>query len=268
MIVAISAERYLAVCYPLKARWMIQPKRTITVDIIIFILSFILNIPAFLKYSVLDVKCPSGHYVYMLRITPLYAASHVNHGYKITFSLLGVFIPLILLTVCNVRLMVEVCRSRRRFQTDKHKTTSTKATLILILIIVFYLALVCPSMMLTFFSNKVSNSDMAFFYKYRTATVVTNVTQGLNFSINFILYCVVSKPFRDNLKRMCRHENGPSSIMDSTVNRYQLVSQNTGHTRATSHSPHGSRRNQIEIENEHAADNADIVYENKVISEL
>lgn len=238
LIVAISAERYVAVCYPLHARWFIQLKRTIAVDVIIYMLSVLINIPSFLKYQVVRFGCPDGTTSILVTMTSFYLKTSVNEGYRIAYTVMGAFVPLAFLTLCNIRLMVEVYRSRRRYRTERHKYATSKATLILMAIILMYLLLVCPSMLLTFFSDVLSYRSQAFFYRYRTAVVLTNVTQGINFAVNFILYCAVSKPFRDNVKRqLCRSSaaNNLSNASETNNPRgYQLVGTHaeTGFTRA------------------------------------
>ncbi len=51
--VGLLCCRYLAVCYPLHVRWLVRVKRTILIDVSIYLFSFVFNTPEFLKYKLL-----------------------------------------------------------------------------------------------------------------------------------------------------------------------------------------------------------------------
>ena len=73
-------------------------------------------------------------------------------------------------------------------------------------------------------------------FRYQIALSVTNVTQGINFAVNFILYCAVSKPFRDNLRGqiLCRQNSGGNtSMVRAESMRYNLVEVQADPTRTT-----------------------------------
>ena len=221
LVVAISIERYIAVVYPFQARWFIQLKRTVMIDVMIYIFSILFNLPGFMKYRIEYISCPDNQTVLTPRFTWLYQQRRFRESYQIFWSVLGAFIPLVILTLCNIRLLVEVYRSRARYATDRHRYTTSKVTIILIAIILMYLMLVCPSMLIGFFVTILPTHRA--YWQYQMAVVLTNVTQGFNFAMNFILYCAVSKPFRDNLcLNLCRKDNG-KSMPNSVDNHYQLV---------------------------------------------
>jgi len=228
LIVAISVERYIACCYPFHARWFIELPRTIAVDVSIYVLSVLINIPGFLKYRFISM--PGGctedsDPILIKQFRPFYDSSF-REGYMIAWSVLGAFIPLVFLTLCNIRLLIEVYRSRARYATEQHKYTTSKVTIILISIILMYLLLVCPSMLLQFFKNMITESSQKYYNRYRTAEVITNVSQAFNFAVNFVLYCAVSKQFRDNVKgHLCCLKDTSKTTQSETNNRYQLVGQ-------------------------------------------
>lgn len=222
LIVAISIERYIAVVYPFQARWFIQLKRTIIIDVMIYVFSIVFNLPDFMKYNIQYMKCPNNRTILVPHMSWLYKQHRFREAYKIAWSVVGAFIPLVVLTLCNIRLLVEVYRSRARYATDRHRYTTSKVTIILIAIILMYLLLVCPSMLLGFFTSLLPTPGA--YFSYQIAVAVFNVTQGINFAMNFILYCAVSKPFRDNLcVNLCRQDTSNTLLPNSVDNRYQLV---------------------------------------------
>lgn len=238
LVVVISIERYVAVVYPLRARWMVRVKRTIIIDTMVYVISGLFNIPGFLKYQVVKLHspCANGTVTYALQLTYIYASSSfIKRFYQILWTVFGTFLPLAILTICNIRLLVEVYKSRQRYSADQRRYSTSKITFILIAVILLYLVLVCPSMLLAFFSSIVDGNDSAYLYRYRIAVKITNVAQALNFATNFLLYCVISKPFRENLRNQLSNCGG--SRTNSTINnsiatsqRYYVVDCNNGMT--------------------------------------
>lgn len=132
---------------------------------------------------------------------------------------------------------MQVSRSKARYSAERAKYTTSRITVILIAIIVLHVVLVCPSLSVSFLVETIANKhDMAQYFRYLTAMVITNVMQTLNFAINFILYCIISKTFRENLKgRTCNIGTRIHSTLKTTPrsssgggdpdakHRYQLV---------------------------------------------
>ena len=68
-----------------------------------------------------------------------------KEAYRVLWALLGAFIPIVVLSFCNIRLILEVSRSKARYSADRGKYTTSRITIILITIIVLHVVLVCPS---------------------------------------------------------------------------------------------------------------------------
>ena len=156
--------------------------------------------------------------------------------YRVSWAILGAFIPIIILSICNTRLIIEVGRSKARYSAHRGKYTTSRITIILITIIILHVALVCPSIIVSFLVETISNKqDLPQFYQYLTAMVITNVMQTLNFAINFILYCIISKTFRENLKgstcNLARthstQKTTPRTSSEEAKHRYQMVAMTT-----------------------------------------
>ena len=183
-----------------------------------------------------------------------YYEHNFKYAYRVTWAVLGAFIPVIILTFCNIRLIVEVSRSKARYSADRGKYTASRITIILITIIVLHVLLVFPSLFLAFlidfYANRVNKVG---FLRFTTALVITNVMQTINFAINFIMYCVISKTFRENVKgRTCNlarihstlKTNTPRTSSEETKHRYKLVDMPTNdQTMSTRATPPSSKGN-------------------------
>ncbi|GAB1597437.1 pyrokinin-1 receptor-like [Argonauta hians] len=97
-----------------------------------------------------------------------------------------------------------VTHRRRHTETALNSVTAT-----LVSIVVMFLVLVSPSEILKF-SFYLSHVDSAVTNIIRD---ITNFMQALNFSANFILYCVMNKYFRETLVAMfCFYTDGHGSL--------------------------------------------------------
>ncbi len=169
-------------------------------------------------------------------IKHFYTKQSFKKTYRICWAIIGAFLPLLILTICNVRLILEVSRSKARNATDQAKYATSRITIILITVIVLHVVLVCPSIILSFLLEIfVSHHNVKQYYHYLIAIVIANVAQAVNFAVNFILYCIISKTFRDNLKGRCgalariasTPRTTPRTSSGELNHRYQLVDINS-----------------------------------------
>jgi len=153
--------------------------------------------------------------------------------HKVVWFALGTFLPLLLIIYSNVRLVREICRMRTKSSAagggpvassssrsaskaslglDRDKSSTVTLTLTLIAIGVCFLVLVCPSMAIQFwrFASYSSyggdkgppSSSSSAGRAEAIAILVTNLSQAVKFSSNFLLYCVVSRSFRRTFRKL------------------------------------------------------------------
>lgn len=226
LVVAVAMERYIAVIFPFQARWLIKVSRTVIMDIAIYALALVISIPGFTKYYIEAVYCDNGTVRHFVLFNPQF--SRIQHGYLITWAIFGTFLPIAMLIIFNIRLVTKIYKSRARCSnsSDVLQYSASKITTILIAIVVLHVVLVSPSMILSFLrilpAAMSESGGHQIYYRTSAATVVANVAQAINYAVNFLLYCALSRPFRDHLTlHTCKRS--PSRASTDTIHRYQLV---------------------------------------------
>lgn len=203
IIVLISLERFVAVSYAIKARWMIRVRVTIIIHITVFLASVLICLPLLLRNRIKSVPCQDNFVcLYAETWLPL-ANHHMRVAYKIVWATLGTFIPLFLLVVSSVRLLVDLYRSKAFGFADPDRYCTPQITTMIAAILLSFIALVCPSMVVECvgwlaMSQRDGRHSREGDYNFWMALHVANLLQAIKFASNFLLYCVVSREFRKN----------------------------------------------------------------------
>ncbi|ELT96131.1 hypothetical protein CAPTEDRAFT_208773 [Capitella teleta] len=208
LTVTMSSERYLAIRHPLKSRNIITLERSKFVIVLVYILSAIFNIPVFWRYAITELHCDSE---LKYQIMPQVINENFDHAYRAMWAALGNFIPLVILLFCNIGLMREIHKSyamRKQMNgnagihanhaSDKE---ANRITITLVAIVVMFFMLVAPSEVMKQVAYLVGG-DLSKNYTYLIIEVIYNLLQTINFSANFILYCIINPSFRKTMKEM------------------------------------------------------------------
>lgn len=234
LIVLVSAERYLVVCHPFRSASMIHIRRTAVAYVTVFVVSLLVNLPLFLKFSIHRVPCNVGCACYYPQPSFFFASHLFVQAHKIVWFTIGTFLPLLLILTCNGFLVRELLRSRKAAAKEKRPPDPTsdesltlRLTVTLTAIVVCFFVFVCPSIVLQFirfhdyydiisgvssrFTSETGYTQICF----QMAMSITNLTQALKFSSNFLLYCAINKTFRRTLSGLlrcncCRKEQTPT----------------------------------------------------------
>ena len=178
VITVLSIERWAAATYPFLARRFVDVRRSVLINVGIYVISIIFNIPNFLQESIVTVECAPSCWCYARTNGILRQNKHLNEAYEVIWAIVGTFIPIALLVFCNIRFLMEIHRSRAQFKVDNKKAsrrsnastgskaTLTRITVILVAIIGMFLLLVCPSSVLGFLLSRVNIGDHTYHVRW------------------------------------------------------------------------------------------------------
>ena len=127
--------------------------------------------------------------------------------FQTTFSYLwtifGYVIPVSVLAFCNthlIRALRESYRMRRVYRVHSQAPQpGSRITPTLVAIVVMFIVLVSPSEIIQFLFYVVEDTAVE---HLNFATVITNLLHTMNFSLNFVLYCIVNVHFRNTIKEI------------------------------------------------------------------
>lgn len=201
LTVTMATERYFAICHPLNQTLLMTLKRTKLIIVIVYMLSVLFNVPVLWRNQVDQRVINNSTVVYTLEIIPLGQDKIADTTYRLVWAILGNFLPLILLVgfnICICRKIHQSYQYRKKFHFDPSSSQDTNVTLTttLIVIVVMFLILVAPSEIVLHIASMLHSDN------YRSIEAIMNFMQSVNFSVNFILYCIISSYFRKTLRHI------------------------------------------------------------------
>ena len=205
LTVTMATSRYLAICHPFRARYIVGLTGTRVSIAVVFLLCLLANIPRFFEYYIDYIKCHDGSYRLMRNHGFTKVNERVYFIYMWVYFSIGIVIPLTVLAFCNiclVRALRESSRLRRRYRVPAaHVDSNYRITSILVTIVVMYIVLVSPAEIIRFVDQQYEGEkDQNTFSAKSIIHEATNVLQTINFACNFALYFALNIHFRKALK--------------------------------------------------------------------
>ena len=203
LTVAVAVVRYASVLYPFRARAYIGRTFTNVILVSTFCLAAVCNIPKFFDFHITSISDGNGTEVYTIKNDP-----KEYKEYNTIYFCIAIVIPLIVLTFCNIGLLVHLKNQRKsgialsRHQNGNGKQKHAYITNIILVAIAFeYMFFVIPSETVRFSEGMRGNTRHDRSYRILMATF--NTLQVFNFASNFILYCVLNSRFRRTMTQQC-----------------------------------------------------------------
>ncbi len=233
LTVTIATSRYLAIVHPLQAREIIGMTFAKGSIALVFIVCILFNLPRFWSQSIETMQCAEGYSVYFTKEGFMKENKTFETIYMWIYFLCGILAPLLWLTYCNIyliRALKQSARMRAQYQPNNSSVSESthRITLTLIVIVVMYIILVSPAELVNFLKDMVI-ADSQITPSYNVAVAILNTFQAINFSFNFILYCVINVHFRKTVTSIfcyCRQQK-KDKITTTTSGWYESVSATT-----------------------------------------
>lgn len=209
LLVAVTVERYVAVCHPLKAHSICRKRRATYVIISLLLILLVLNLHFLWTVEVsADSQCDNApNYVTLIeQIWPWVDAW--------VYSLL----PSLALLIFNILIVRSVIKARKlqtdmtsyKYYADNRRPGgvaegSTRMTFMLLSISFAFLICTFP-MNVTIIANHFykHNTNMEVRYKFQLIRSVTELLMYMNHCMNFYLYCATGLKFRQQLFKLFR----------------------------------------------------------------
>ena len=237
LTLTLAVWRYLSVAHPLRSRAWCTLNRAMVAIVVAYVGSPILCIPTYLtstirdKYVVVENQLNSSANetvkVYFVDHSEL--AKNNQSLVQLNFWIYGVIVkitPCVALTILSYCLVSALIQARKRRDqlksnrsaksasvgsastssaADGEGRTTDRTTVMLLAILILFLITEIPQGILVLLSSGILDDDNAFFRNCYTAfNEVMDILALINGAINFILYCAMSRQFRQTFIRLFR----------------------------------------------------------------
>ena len=195
LTVVIAMNRFMAVCMPYKAPHLCNMINVYKEVIFVTAFSILYNMPRFFELTIHTVANQTKYNRTELGTNEYYTTVYVDALYYLfTFVL-----PLLILTFVNTRVTIayQALRQRRRRMTSRRSENENNITLVMIIIVLIFMLCQAPARIAQLvWKYKYKNCHQYQFYVIH----ISNTLEALNSSINFVVYVVFRKRFRDILR--------------------------------------------------------------------
>ena len=219
VVVFVSLERYIAVVHPFRVKSICTVFRVKIIVLFTALFLMSMQIPAFFELDV--IQCIGSKSELMkickYRHTDLFNSFTYQLLYRLTYrAMFRLILPVAIMTYSSMSLM-KALNQRKRFlqRTSGYTSRSWKSTGSknenTIMVVGVVIVLITSQLPLLVYITIDSTSIIApTFYKNYHLFIFQNIAFDtvsimtvLNSSVNFIIYVMTSKRFRDELQRMC-----------------------------------------------------------------
>ena len=208
LVVAMTLDKYIAIRWPHRAAPYSTPRRSKMITVGLYVSACIYNIPHFFLSTVIGGQC------FNLGISSL-----ITKVYSWLSFVLNAIIPFTMLIHMNYVIVKSIRKSRDMFAADNKtieggrgqeldvrqrtmKSAEKQVTIMLVLVTTLFLLLLCPTYCRFIFLVFVKLDTPVEYAKAILFFHVTSLLYISNSGINFFLYCISGKKFRNDLKQL------------------------------------------------------------------
>ena len=214
-IASLALERYLCVCHPMSARKYRTRKATVIILVCILICCILKNIHFFFTSDFLHNKV-SNHIVCVTGYFHSGSRDVVLDVFEMMFNSLSPFVFILifnLLIICRLQHQKHYRRSLRCESSDssgrEHRCADSSVrdhsdgiTVMLVVVTFTFIFLTSPIFVLRAVTAYDTASPPHEKARYILLESIFGILYDINFAVNFYLYCLTGRSFRNDLKQL------------------------------------------------------------------
>ena len=228
LVLSMTLDKYVAIKWPHRAATYSTPRRAKFIIVTIFGLILVYNLPHFFITNLIKGKC----YGYSVKSTFTKVFSWFN-------IVLNVAIPFTILIHMNFVIVKTVRSSRKMFRGNvgdvgtgtrqkTMKSAENQLTTMLLLVTTLFLILLLPTYIRFIYAAFVTSDTPSKFASSMLISAMSYKLYVTNSGINFFLYCISGRKFRNDLVEIvCCNKKSRSSSMESRISTITSRSTDT-----------------------------------------
>ncbi|KAL3884528.1 hypothetical protein ACJMK2_024662 [Sinanodonta woodiana] len=246
LTVGLAAQRYVYICHSIQARTWCTIPNVIRATLIVYVVAILSQVSRFVDFSfepipVTSKMHPNISYVGCVEMLKPWFSDNMDLYLNIYYWFRVIFIhlvPCISLVVLN-GLLISAMRNAqlRRMQLLKQnkKSESKKlkdsncTTLMLVAVVGLFLLVEFPLGIIMTIYIADNTFQLALFIPetYSVMTLISNFFILVSYPLNFVVYCAMSRQFRETFKRLF---TGGQSLEERDCSQYMTVPTENGRT--------------------------------------
>ena len=225
LIIAVTVERWLAVCLPLRATRFCTREKAVRVVIALFVILLLINCHFFWTVHIVHIPhgedfiphCEAADQFRTLidGVWPWMDAFIYSFLPFVTILLLNTLIIRKVLRAKHNRRVLQFCGRGKTLEVQQpFSATDSGRTTIMLLTVSFSFLVTTLPMNVTLIATRFlapNIQDLGVMVVYRLVRTIMELLMYVNHSINFYLYCAAGRKFRDQLVRLIHNRKPPQA---------------------------------------------------------
>ncbi|KAK2159789.1 hypothetical protein LSH36_146g04001 [Paralvinella palmiformis] len=204
MMVLVAANRFIAVCMPLRAPQLCT-KKNVQIQLVVLATTIVLyNTPRFFEYRYVyqNVTNERNETVLVEVNTGLTAHRLYNILYEnVAYCMFVFFFPLLILVVLNAHLVRDLKKAQacRKALQGRGSKEENNITLVMIIIIIVFIICQTPASINQILYYMIADTEKTVCRAYTKFFHICNLLITLNSAMNFVIYCLFRRQFQQEL---------------------------------------------------------------------
>ncbi|CAG0915443.1 unnamed protein product [Notodromas monacha] len=208
MMIALTLERYVAICHPTRTRDANGEQRAYAVVFVVPVLCLVVYLPYMFHAMINDCRNANGDTIYQRRDNVAVQGTIWYNLYQWLLQCIFRLLPVTVLGWLNVCIIVayrRVCSKRKKMTrrpTGEEKHSSSDAVRLMFLLGVtsclFFVCMTPVAVLSIMFSTEMYLDSISF----QVFRAVANTLEIVNFAMTFYIYCLFSTEFRQTFLQL------------------------------------------------------------------